>query len=266
MDAQERLLLSRRVFGERDSSGPLRVAVITPYHAETEEQLRRCLRSVASQTYPCAHFVIGDGPQVTLPAASDAVVHIVLPERHADYGDTPRAIGSLSALARGFDAITYLDADNWYDDDHVERLVELWRATQADVCVASRSLHRLDGSLLSAGGDPQDGVQLVDTSCLFFTGSACSLLPLWALLPARLHAVGDRVLWAAVRSKGLRVARLKTPTVRYRTAFSAHYEERGEPPPEGTKSNAPVLEALRWWRALPLQEREIVWARLGFRF
>jgi hypothetical protein len=266
LDAQERLQLSRRVFAERDPIGPLRVAVITPYHAETEEQLRCCLRSVASQTYPCTHFVIGDGPRSPLPAVSDALVHIVLPKRHADYGDTPRAIGSISAMAQGFDAITYLDADNWYDHDHVERLVELWSATQADVCVASRSLHRLDGSLLSAGGDPQDGAQLVDTSCLFVTPAAYSLLPIWALLPARLHAIGDRVLWAAVRSKGLRVARLTTPTVRYRTAFRVHYEERGEPPPEGAKSNAPVLEAIRWWKALPAREREMVWARLGFRF
>jgi hypothetical protein len=265
VSAEERLRLCRRAFGEGEDARPLRVAVVTPYHAESGEQLERCLSSVAAQTHGCTHFVIGDGPRVSLPRADGEVVHVVLPAAHADYGDTPRAIGSASAVAQGFDAITYLDADNWYDADHVERLVELWRATSADVCVAARSLHRLDGSLLSAGGDPQDGAEVVDTSCLFVTAAAYGVLPVWSLMPARLHVVGDRVMWAAIRASGLRVARLTTPTVRYRTAFRAHYEERGEVPPEGAKSSEPIQEAVRWWKALPARERELVRARLGFR-
>lgn len=243
----------------------MRVAVITPYHAESEEQLGECRRSVERQTHPCTHFLVADGAPSPVTVVG-AAQHIVLPRAHADHGDTPRAIGSLSAIAQGFEAITYLDADNWYSAEHIQCMVDLHLATRAAVCVASRSLHRLDGSLLSATGEPEEGISYVDTNCLFFTQDAYRLIPLWALLPPRLHAVGDRVIWAAIKAFGARVARLKKPTVSYRTTFAVHYEERGETPPPGAKSNAHVLEAFAWWRALPEPERQVVLARLGFRF
>lgn len=243
----------------------MRVAVVTPYHAEPEEQLAECRRSVQQQTHPCTHFLVADGAPSPVVAAPGEQ-HIALPRPHADHGDTPRAIGSLSAIAQGFEAVTYLDADNWYSPEHIKCMVDLHLATRAAVCVASRSLHRLDGSLLSAAGEPEEGVSYVDTNCLFFTQDAYRLIPLWALLPPRLHAIGDRVIWAAIKAFRVRVARRKSPTVSYRTAFRVHYEERGEEPPPDAKSNTHVLEAFAWWRALPEPERQLVLARLGFRF
>src|SRR5207244_1055632 len=91
-----------------------------------------------------------------------------LPQPHRDYGNTPRAIGSASAIAQEFDAIAYVDSDNWYEPDHLERMVELQLQTGAAVCSCARALHDLDGQML--GLCPEvDGETFVDTNCLFLT-------------------------------------------------------------------------------------------------
>lgn len=256
----------RRVMGnDPDGSAELRVAVVTPYHRESEALLGECQRSVREQTYPSTHILVADGHPAPF-VAGWPVQHIVLPQAHADYGDTPRAIGSLSAISQGFDAIAYLDADNWYAPDHIAAMVDLHLQARASVCVASRSLHRLDGSLLAAAGENGDGIDNVDTSCLFLTAAAYRVVPIWSLLPHNLHPIGDRILWSAIRGLGFRVARRTAPTVRYRSALRVHYEERGEAPPPGARDHAHVTEARRWWRSLGESERALVFKRFGFTF
>src|SRR5271166_697694 len=103
---------------------PLKVAVVTPYHREPTEWLAQCIAGVAAQTYPCTHILVADGfprPDLVPPAAQ----HIQLPRAHADNGNTPRAIGSISAIGEGFDAIAYLDADNWHEPGFIEAMVKL---------------------------------------------------------------------------------------------------------------------------------------------
>src|SRR5262245_29299152 len=101
---------------------PFRVAVVTPYYQEKLEVLRDCLASVAKQTFRCDHFVVADGhPQELVTPAE----HIILPRAHHDNGNTARAIGSLSAMNQDYDAVAYLDADNWYYPNHIESMVLL---------------------------------------------------------------------------------------------------------------------------------------------
>ena len=91
----------------------MKVAVITPYHKVPTDWLVQCLESVRSQTYTSTHILVADGiPQDVVDTYG--VQHLVLPRCHGDYGDTPRAIGSISAIGQGFDAIAWLDADNWF--------------------------------------------------------------------------------------------------------------------------------------------------------
>ncbi len=122
----------------------MRVAVISPYFRTPVEWLIRCHASVRAQDHPCTHILVADGePQDVV--ATFAAQHIVLPVRHADYGDTPRAVGGLSAVGQGFDAIAYLDADNWYTRGHVASLIALHERTGAPICVSRRILYHLDG-------------------------------------------------------------------------------------------------------------------------
>lgn len=249
--------------GARLLSGTgLRVAVVTPYCDEPEATLRRSHESVLSQTHACAHILVADGGGAPFVKGWSAQ-HIVLGERHSDFGDTPRAVGSLSAIGQGFDAIAYLDADNWYEPDHIATMVDLHRATGAPVCVAARTLRRLDGSLLSTGGERGEGVDFVDTSCLFLTAEALRVAPMWALIPRETHAIGDRMVWGAILALKLRTARSDRPTVHYRTSFRVHYEERGEVAPPGAKSNQHVRDALVWWRGRSPEELAKFRARLG---
>ena len=163
----------------------MHVGVITPYFRETLDVLRNCHDSVRKQTHPCEHFMVADGfPQTEI--SNWAVQHIVLAKSHADAGNTPRAIGSLSAMNQDFDAIAYLDADNWYYPNHLEAMIKLHQQTGEAVCTASRTIHRLDGSLIGADGE-YDKYNLVDTSCFFFTRPAFRLLPAWAMMPRQLR-------------------------------------------------------------------------------
>lgn len=247
------------------SSAHLRVAVVTPYHREPDALLQACHASVLAQSHPATHIVVADGHPSPIVQGWDAQ-HIALPREHANYGGTPRAIGALSAIAQGFDAITFLDADNWYDPDHLRSMIDLHVVSGAAVCVASRTLRRLDGSLLDVNGEAEDGKSHVDTNCLFFTAAAFRILPVWGLIPRVLRPIDDRVMWAAIRSSGLRIARRVAPTVHYRTSFRVHYEERGEAPPPGAKGHEHVRTALQIWNDMPPRERELVGRRLWARF
>jgi glycosyltransferase involved in cell wall biosynthesis len=119
----------------------LRIAVVTPYYKEKDDVLQTCLASVVDQEYKnCCHFVIADG-------FPNAIVkkfrcrHIVLPSAHADNGNAARCIGAIAAVTEGFDAVAFLDADNWYRADHISRLVDLHQETGASVCTSGRTMH-----------------------------------------------------------------------------------------------------------------------------
>lgn len=233
-----------------------RVAVITPYYQESDEILRACCESVARQTYPCTHFLVADGlprPELVLGSAQ----HFVLPRAHADNGNTPRAIGSLSAMNQGFDAIAYLDADNWYYPDHIESMIKLHEQTGAVVCTASRTIHRLDGSLLYVDKTECDGRKQVDTSCFFLTRPAFQVLPIWATMPRELGPICDLVIWQSLLARGLPQAHHGSrPTVAFRTQYQAHYRSAGEEPPPGTKTGAETTgKAVAWWNGLSDEQR-----------
>jgi hypothetical protein len=76
------------------------------------------------QSHACLHVIVADGfPReevVRWPAD-----HVILPREHSDIGSTPRLIGCYHAIGLGYDAVAFLDADNWYRDDHVAALVRL---------------------------------------------------------------------------------------------------------------------------------------------
>jgi glycosyltransferase involved in cell wall biosynthesis len=238
------------------SSNLPRVAVITPYYQETMEVLRKCHESVLGQTHPCVHFLVADGSPHTA-VRNWSAEHIVLPRPHADNGNTPRGVGSLSAMKQGFDAIAYLDADNWYYPTHVESMVNLRMQKQVVVCTATRNIHRLDGSLMYTDNFESDGHNHVDTSCLFLTQTAFGILPLWIMMPSQLGPLCDRVIWQAIVARGLSHAQNPEPTVAFRTQYQVHYQYIKESPPPGTKTNAESTgQGARWWQSQPADVRK----------
>ncbi|MGE4218810.1 MAG: glycosyltransferase family 2 protein [Alphaproteobacteria bacterium] len=238
----------------------MKVAVVTPYFREAGGILRACHASVAGQTHPCTHFMIADGhPAAEVEAWP--IQHFVLARSHDDNGNTPRCIGALSAMNQGFEAIAFLDADNWYEADHIAGLVALHQQTGAAICTAGRSLRRLDGTVLVAHDDWSDGDRMADTNCVLLTREAFRLLPVWALMPKQLSPVCDRVFWTAVRRSNLSRAHLDRPSVAFRTQYAQHYRQRGEAAPDNAKEAEATDHAIRWWNALPADSRSR-WDRL----
>lgn len=245
-----------------ESPIPFRVAVITPYYREAPEVLQQCMNSVAEQTYSCTHFLVADGHPQDFAGNTD-VEHIVLPRAHQDCGNVARAIGSLSAVGQGFDAIAYLDADNWYQPHHIDSLVALHRSSGAIVCTASRTIHRMDGSLMFEDLE-SDGRQHVDTNCIFLTRSAFRVISAWALMPRQFGAVGDRLVWGIIRGHQYPTAHHSEPTVAYRSQYHVHYEALGEAPPAEAKSNTESTgAAFAWWKSLSAEEQQAWSQQLG---
>jgi len=225
----------------------LRVAVVTPYFEEREDWLRQCLQSVAGQTYPCLHVMIADGRPA--PFLDDLEIdHIRLPAPHRDIGSTPRLIGAIHAIGLGCDAVAFLDADNWYEPDHIERLVALHAATGAAFLSSGRTLRRLDGSVLGPcpNTDPE---WFIDTNCMMFARKAFGLLPQWVLMPPYAQLLGDRVMLQHVKAAGVGRAHLDTRTVNYRCGKAGAYRQFNEPPPEAALPPPDYEAAFRRWRA-----------------
>jgi len=209
----------------------MNICVVTPYFRTEIAWLQQAHDSVKAQTLPAHHIVVCDGSQ---PAGIEDFKgsHILLQRNYADYGNTPRLIGCFRALAREAEAIAFLDADNWYQPTHLERLLRFAQERGLDACSSARMLHRLDGSPLikcpHVTGQPY-----IDTSCLLVMKPAFKYLVGWTLFPQSVAAEVDNRLWTFMGSNGARLGFFDSPSVSYRTRHAVHYQLAGETAPPG---------------------------------
>lgn len=206
----------------------MKVAVITPYYKEDEAMMLRCINSVKAQTHKdVTHLLVADGhPHAN--HASWGVEHMVIPNC-GDYGDTPRAIGAAVIACRSeYDAVAFLDADNWYEPDHVKSAL-MHMSTVKPIVTTGRNLRRVDGSLLAPCPE-SDGVNFCDTNCYVIHRSAFGIIGRWTYKEKKYGIVGDRMFWASLPKEY--VARSPKHTVNYTTKFAVHYLHFKEKPPE----------------------------------
>jgi hypothetical protein len=236
---------------------PLKVAVVTPYFREREEWLRQCHESVKQQTHPATHILVGDGERQVVCDTFEAL-HMVLPQNANDWGDTPRAAGATMAWELGFEAVAFLDGDNWYYRDHLEKMIALHRATGASLLTCRRIYHHLDGWPM-AECLTSDGVNFCDTNCWMFMRPAREVSLGWSAIEPEFHAIDDRVLhWIAMKS-GLPHAHLPRPTVAYRVKRARIYRDLSVPVPEGAQRNPTVTIAAQKWAELGRTPAKIRW-------
>ena len=226
----------------------MKIAVITPYYRTELAWLQQCHASVKAQDHPCTHVLVADGEPVDSVDRFDAH-HIISMGPNDDFGNTARNIGSIAAIRQGFDAICYLDADNWYRHDHVKRMVELHKRSGAAVCTSARTLHQLDGALLGPCYE-SDGEVFVDTNCLFLTREAFPIVSVWHMVDRRLDSMGDRVVWFQVKKLGLTTAYDSEPTLCYRTNFREHYQHFNATPPSGAKTGYQLYPSRKLFEGL----------------
>ena len=242
----------------------MKVAVITPYFQEPQPWIERCMASVRAQTHPCTHFMVSDGQP--LDVLDDAGVrHVRLGRGHADFGNTPRAIGGQLAVAEGFDAVCFLDADNWYAADHVATCVATADSSYADFVVARRRLVREDGSVIPLrSSDDADGSH-VDTNCFFLLFGAFHTLPRWALAPRPMASLFDRFYLQSLRTEGLHEAHTGRETVDYLCTWASVFRAVGETPPGYAKENILSEWLLQWAQRLQPGDFERVHRLTGCR-
>lgn len=211
----------------------MRVAVISAYHKEPLHILRRCHESVQAQSGDVTHFMVADGFPVSDLDSWEGVVHIKLPN-HADYGDTPRGVGAACAANEGFDAICFLDADNWYEPDHIETMCALAEKTGAQVVTAARRIFSVDGRMFGTCKE-SDGIEFCDSNCYFLTRVAFPACRAWLFKDPHDSIIGDKLFWQVVRTGGYTRSHSSRPTVNYVSAHASHYRMFGEIPPDDSK-------------------------------
>jgi hypothetical protein len=212
----------------------MRIAVLSAYLDENPEVLLRCHESVLglrrADSCEVQHFLIADGHPRPDVDSWDAM-HIRLPARCADKGDTPRAVGGAIAYALGFDAVMMLDADNWYLPNHLSALLDVQQSSQASIVTATRNICGLDGEFLYVDED-SDGDRYCDTNCYLIMRSAMAILAKWGYKDRELGQVGDRLFWAAVKKETESIARCPVPTICYRAKWATYYVHANQRVPD----------------------------------
>ena len=238
-----------------------RFAIITPYYKEPREILERCIESVKRQTIGADHFMVSDGhPQDWLNNSS--IRHVRLDVGHNDFGNTPRGVGALIAVSEGYDAIGFLDADNWYESDHVAQCCVAANSssgTQADVVVASRRILLPDGTPTNA---PEEGNH-VDTNCYWLLPGAFHLVHYWLTMVPQVSPLCDRVFYRVIKANALTTCYTKSITVNYVGDYEVFYRGLGKTPPKGAKPTIDAIPIFNWVLSLDHQQQRLLNQRCG---
>lgn len=204
----------------------MKVAVVTPYYDEPLDILVRCKKSVDNQTYTnIKQIFVADGKPNDWVSTWKDTTHIILSCSHRDAGATPRAIGAISAFSQGFDAVSFLDADNTYDHIHVETMIKGCQENACDLVSATRNIYsHFNNNLLYTDTIESNGKEFSDTNCLFVTKNLMPLMTHW-ITSKDLYLAGDRVFWnLIVDSKDIKRMHCTMPTVNYYTKWAWHHQ------------------------------------------
>ena len=245
----------------------MNIAVVTPYFDESVDTLRRCHDSVVGQTLKARHLFVSDGrPNAELDHWDCG--HLIIDGPNRDAGNLARGLGALQCATQGFDAIAFLDADNWYKPHHLANMAKIVEDYSVSVCAANRDIYRMDGSYIGTAPTP-DAASAIDTNCFYLTQPAFALLPVWTALPAEQLSsakqserkwsagglIGDRIFTFALNLFHISIAVTPEPTVCYTTKNASAYLYRQETPPSDAKDDQDLLEALNWWQAHSFEDK-----------
>jgi len=206
----------------------VKIAVITSTYNTPSAWLDQCHESVRNQTIPCTHILVNDaGERADVERHADTAQIIHIPGPHGDGGNACRAMGGMLAICDGYDAITYLDSDNWYSPNHLETVMEMASGSGASVISCSRLIYTPMGDLMGECYET-DPDHFIDTSCMLFMKPAFGAATYWACIPDPIKQQADRWVWQRiVQDSRLLRAHTHKPTVHFRSVYKCHYKHFG---------------------------------------
>lgn len=225
--------------------------VVTPVFQETMAQIEKNHLSVVNQVfdYPATvkHLLVFDGPQATPAEHLADALSIRLPVNANDSGATPRAVGAaIGWTIPNASGLLFLDADNWFDQNHIQTLWHVQTRAEADIVTCARRLISVDGQVMG-DCEESDGVNFCDTNCYLFNRSAWPLgTNGWTCQPDKQALWCDRRLWQWIKSSGLKIARSPAATVNYVTRVRDHYARFGMVPPASARNTELVGDIAKY--------------------
>jgi glycosyltransferase involved in cell wall biosynthesis len=182
------------------------VAVVTATKGRAE--LYKAIDSVRQQTYPCRHYVFVDGEadKSNLYYGLTNTELCYLPVRTGGNGMMNGGIVAASAFLVQEDLICWLDDDNWFEPDHIEKLVEA--KGDKPYSYSLRALRNSDGSFFANDDFESIGHHggFIDLNCyLMERNIAVQIAPLWYKTTGELM-IGDRFVYQALRENNLESA------------------------------------------------------------
>jgi hypothetical protein len=212
----------------------MKIAVVTPYYQEDIGSIYRCYNSAVSIQHGVTHILVSDGHKVYSEINSwSRAQHMVLSANHADAGATPRALAAMSAFSQEFDAVAFLDADNFYEPDHIDAMVAAHQQQQVDVVAATRNICTTKGQFLYVDRIESTGIDFCDTNCMFLTRKTLPYLFNW-IVDSKLRLWSDRLFWQSLRNNNLKIGYCIRPTVNYCSRWAWHYQQAGVEPPSNS--------------------------------
>ena len=203
-----------------------KIAVITPYNNENFELIKKANVSIFDQVgdnFTCEHIIIVDGFDEKNNLSNLKCHKIELKINHNDNGNTPRSIGTNYAITRNFDYIMYLDADNWFQNNHVNSLLNLIK-NETSIACSYRSFYTMDENKMSYLEDDDClNKKFVDTSCYLIPKNFFQVINIWHLIPKDTSQWCDRIFFFNILKNKCPIKFSEMHTVAFRTLYDVHY-------------------------------------------
>jgi len=152
-----------------------RIQVITPTIGT--QYLQQAIDSVYNQTIKTEHIIVADGGfNAELKLYPNAKM-VMLPENTGANGWNGHRIYATMPLLSNADYILFLDEDNWFEPDHVEKMINFIKEHDLTWCYSLRKIVDTDGNYVADDNcdslgkwPPVDSVakRYVDTNCYCF--------------------------------------------------------------------------------------------------
>ncbi len=170
--------------------------IITPAYLESEKTLERNIVSVQQQSLKQKYcqYIIFDGVNVNkfLKEKYSGIKNLFffrVKRNHDDYGDYIRKLGTKIALRKGFNAITFLDADNYLDKNHLKQISTVHKSKKRNIIISKRRFIDTTGKEINASSN-----NFYDTNTMTFFNEHIKIGLLWAKYPKELSLIGDRII------------------------------------------------------------------------